>query len=60
MYKVIDKFLHCFVVCANFKVNLDEASQEQLEYLYQIGHQGVVLDKKKTKKLVEKSNDEEA
>jgi hypothetical protein len=49
MFKVDEKFLNCFVVCAKFKVNLKDATQEQLEHLYHIGHEAIIVDKKKVK-----------
>lgn len=60
MYKVLDKFLECFVVCNKFKVNLSEATQEQLEHLYHLGHNAIVLDKKKPKnKLIDNFKNED-
>lgn len=52
MYKVVDKFLDCFVVCSKFKVNLKDATQEQLEHLYHLGHEAILLDKKKAKNKI--------
>lgn len=49
MFKVDEKFLNCFVVCNKFMVNLSEATQEQLEHLYHIGHEAIIVDKKKVK-----------
>ena len=41
MYKVIEKFKNCTVYNSEFTVNLWEASQEQLEHLFHLGHKGV-------------------
>lgn len=49
MFKVDEKFLNSFVVCSKFMVNFKDASQEQLEHLYHLGHEGVFVDKKKVK-----------
>lgn len=60
MFKVVDKFKECFVVCSKFKVNLKDASQEELEHLYHLGHEAIVVDKKKVKnKQVDNLNNEE-
>jgi hypothetical protein len=49
MFKVTDKFKDCTVYCSQFSVSLKDASQEQLEHLYHIGHEAVIADKKKVK-----------
>jgi len=41
MYKVTDKFKGCLVTCSKFMVNLDEATQDQLEHLFHVGHKGI-------------------
>lgn len=49
MYKVNDKFKNCTVYNSEFTVNLWEASQEQLEHLFHLGHKGVEFVGKKPK-----------
>jgi hypothetical protein len=41
MFKVKEKFKKSFVTCDKFTVNLSEASQDQLEHLFHIGHIGI-------------------
>jgi hypothetical protein len=52
MYKVTDKFKGCLVTCSKFMVNLDEATQDQLEHLFHSGHKGVEFVGKKPKNKV--------
>ena len=49
MYKVIEKFKHCTVYNSEFTVNLWEASQDQLEHLFHLGHKGIEFVGKKPK-----------
>lgn len=49
MYKVIEKFKNCTVYNSEFTVNLWEASQEQLEHLFHLGHKGIEFVGKKPK-----------
>ena len=52
MFKIKDKFKGCFVACNKFSVKFDEASQEQLEHLYHLGHAGVEATKKVANKKI--------
>jgi len=49
MFKVKEKFLDCTVYCSQFSVSLKDATQEQLEHLYHLGHEAIIADKKKVK-----------
>lgn len=52
MFKIKDKFKGCFVACNKFSINLSDASQEQLEHLYHLGHAGVEATKKVPNKKI--------
>ena len=60
MYKVKDKFKGCLVTCAKFMVELDNATQEQLEHLYHLGHNAIdfVGSKKPKNKIVDNLSNE--
>ena len=58
MFKIKDKFKGCFVACNKFSINLSDATQEQLEHLYHIGHAGVEATKKVQNKKVNNLDNE--
>jgi len=60
MYKVNDKFKGCLVTCAKFIVELDNATQEQLEHLFHLGHKGInfVGSKKPKNKVIDNLSNE--
>lgn len=49
MYKVSEKFAECSVYCGKFSVILKNATQEQLDHLYHLGHPAVEFIGKKPK-----------
>jgi hypothetical protein len=52
MFKVDKKYQDLRVSCGKFTVILKDATQEQLEYLYHLGHKGIEATKKvKNKQL---------
>jgi hypothetical protein len=57
MFKIKDKFKGCFVSCNKFSVKFDDASQEQLEHLFHLGHTGVEATKKVNNKKIDNKNE---
>jgi len=49
MYKVSEKFSGCRVTCAKFNVLLNDATQDQLDHLFHLGHKGIEFVGKKPK-----------
>ena len=57
MFKIKDKFKGCFVACNKFSINLSDATQEQLEHLYHLGHSGIEATKKVANKKIDNKNE---
>jgi hypothetical protein len=51
-FEVLPKFQNNFVTCNAFSAILSEATQEQLEHLFHLGHKGIVV--KQGKKVKDK------
>lgn len=59
MYKVKEKYAGAFVHCDKFKISLKDATQEQLEHLFHIGHIGIeFIGKKPKNKTIDNLNTE--
>ena len=57
MFKIKDKYKGCFVSWNKFAVKIDDATQEQLEHLYHLGHEGIETSKKVANKKINNADE---
>jgi len=57
MFKIKEKFKGCFVSCNKFAVKIDDATQEQLEHLFHLGHSANEATKKVSNKKIDNKNE---
>jgi hypothetical protein len=57
MFKIKEKFKGCFVSCNKFAVKIEDATPEQLEHLFHLGHSGIEATKKVSNKKIDNKNE---